>query len=137
MYESPRKDLLEIQVDEKSREYLLEASKWARFISITGLVIAGLLLIFTCYSMWRGGTLGSPAYAIGSFVGALLFIGLYVYPLITILRFSSGVRNGLVQMNQSELKEGMRYLKLTFRFLGVLLILLIIFYIFLAIFTFL
>lgn len=129
MLQPAPKDIIEVTVDEKSREYLLDAAKWARFLSITGLVLAGFLLLLFSYSIWSGGNLRSPAFMVGSVVGMVLIVALYIYPLVTVLRFSTGVKNGLNQLNQLELTEGLRYLKITFRYLGILLILVIAFYI--------
>ncbi|MBL7753855.1 MAG: hypothetical protein JNM44_05200 [Chitinophagaceae bacterium] len=128
------KDIIEVTVDEQSREHLLDAAKWARFLSVTGLVLAGIMLLLFSYSIWSdGAAAGSTSFLVGSTLGIILVIGLYIYPMVTIFRFSTGIRNGLNQFNQPELMEGLRYLKITFRYLGILLILVLVLYILLFI----
>ncbi|MFZ4752137.1 MAG: hypothetical protein ACOYLG_02225 [Chitinophagaceae bacterium] len=130
MLEQNKESIFGIQIDLDSRGYLLETCKWARFLAIVGMVIAGLLMvlmIFTFFSLSRVNDAYSGFYSLYILV-YLGLIAVYIYPVIALYRFSKKVRIGIDQADQVEFNEGLRFLKGTFRYMGIMTIIILAIY---------
>ncbi|HAD33653.1 MAG TPA: hypothetical protein DCF44_04020 [Chitinophagaceae bacterium] len=130
MLEQNKESIFEIQIDLDSRDYLLESCKWAKFLAIVGMVIIGLLMVlmfFSFFSLSLVKDTFSSFYTLYSLV-YLGVIALYSYPVIALYRFSKKVRIGIDQADQVEFNEGLRFLKATFRYIGIMTIIIIAIY---------
>ena len=130
MLEQNKESIFGIQIDLDSRDYLLESCKWAKFLAIVGMVITGLLMVlmfFSFFSLSLVKDTFSSFYTLYSLV-YLGVIALYSYPVIALYRFSKKVRIGIDQADQVEFNEGLRFLKATFRYIGIMTIIIIALY---------
>lgn len=130
MLEQNKESIFGIQIDLDSRDYLLESCKWAKFLAIVGMVITGLLMVlmfFSFFSLSLVKDTFSSFYTLYSLV-YLGVIALYSYPVIALYRFSKKVRIGIDQADQVEFNEGLRFLKATFRYIGIMTIIIIAIY---------
>ena len=130
MLDQNRESIFGIQIDLDSRDYLLETCKWARFLAIVGMVIAGLLMVFVIFTFFSLSQLND---AFNGFYSLyiliyLVVIGIYIYPIISLYRFAKKVRIGIDQANQDEFNEGLRFLKSTFRYMGIMTIIILAIY---------
>lgn len=128
--EQNKESIFGIQIDLDSRDYLLESCKWAKFLAIVGMVITGLLMVlmfFSFFSLSLVKDTFSSFYTLYSLV-YLGVIALYSYPVIALYRFSKKVRIGIDQADQVEFNEGLRFLKATFRYIGIMTIIIIAIY---------
>lgn len=128
--EQNKESIFGIQMDLDSRDYLLESCKWAKFLAIVGMVITGLLMVLMFFSFF---SLSLVNDALSSFytLYSLVYLGviaLYSYPVIALYRFSKKVRIGIDQADQVEFNEGLRFLKATFRYIGIMTIIIIAIY---------
>ena len=120
-----------VSIDSPTRTALLEASKWAKFLAIVGFVMVGLAtvigvggLLFTGVSGLDGGAMLS----IGMAVAYLIMIAIYFFPLLYMFRFSKQIRIGVENDNQDAVNSAFVNLKSYFKFLGILILILLILY---------
>ncbi len=122
-------------LDERSRAYLLETTRWTKFLSILGFIVIGLMFIGMLIMLVAGSAVtaysGSSA-AFGGMVGGTLvfivIIALYVYPIYALWKFGTNMKSGINTNNQEQIIEGFRYQKNMYRFMGILTIIVLAFY---------
>jgi hypothetical protein len=124
-------DIFKLEVDITAKSYMLETARWAKFLAILGFIFMGLGLIFVIF-------MGSFMTSLGGLYGAmsssilivymLLFIGLYFYPVYALLKFSSLVKPALQTANQQQFNEALKYLKNMYKYIGILMIVILALY---------
>ncbi|MFP4664309.1 MAG: DUF5362 family protein [Bacteroidales bacterium] len=105
-------------------ENLDETRKWTKFFAILGFVGAGLMVvaaIVMAFSAPGIGMWGSPLISVLYLVLAVL----YVYPSLYLFRFSEQTRDALAAADDTLLESALHYLKKSFRFLGIMTIVVI------------
>ena len=128
-------------IDTASRAHLSEAAKWARFLAIVGFVICGLIVIVgifagsflsmmsTVYSdEYRGSsalTSGMGAFMAVFYAGMAI---LFFFPYLFLFRFASHMKSALNTNDQHTLNSSFQNLKIMFRYVGILTIVLLSFY---------
>jgi len=134
--------LFGITIDQSSRAHLIEAARWAKFLAIFGMIMCVLVAImglftgttFMSTSTEFSGT-AEPLSIFGPNVGIfmiLLYVGfaiLYFFPCLFLLRFANRMRNALGTNDQLLLNSSFQNLKVMFRYVGILTIIIIVFYI--------
>lgn len=127
-------------IDDMSRSYLSETAKWAKFLSIIGFVICGLLVIAsffigtvfsTSFGRYREFN-DTPSFAGLGILVTLLYLAigvLYFFPCLFLFRFANHMRNALNSNDQLTLNKSFQNLKSMFKFVGILTIIVISFYI--------
>lgn len=133
--ENQHQSLFELQVDHEVTGYLGEIAKWAKFLSIVGFVMVGIMVIvslfagtiMTYYSNAMGG--GMPVMSGGLLtVVYLLFALLIFFPYFYLYNFAKKMQVALRSSNQEELAKSFSNLKSCFKFVGILTIVLLSFY---------
>ena len=128
-------------IDTASRAHLSEAAKWARFLAIVGFVVCGLIVIAGIFagsflSMMSGLSgddyRGSAALTSGwgAFM-AVFYIGmaiLFFFPYLFLFRFANHMKSALNTSDQHTLNSSFQNLKIMFRYVGILTIVLLSFY---------
>ena len=118
----PAESLITFNSDIKN--YLLETSKWCKFLAIVGYIGMGLLILlglcfmvgFSIFS--RVSHLGFPIGIFG-FVYILIAV-LYFFPLNYMYKFSVQLAQGFKSNNQLSVNNGFENLKSLFKFMGIL-----------------
>ncbi len=127
-----------LQVDEHARYYLLQTARWTKFLAITAIVLFSIMLMFIVVTvLFLSGAEGSAAgyqtqgqmNPMLSIAFALIALVLYVYPIYTLLKFSGLVKAGIEAEDQEQFNDALKNLFRMFRFLGVMVIITIIFYV--------
>lgn len=125
----------ELIITEDIRSYIYDTSKWARFLSIVGMVMAGLtaLAAFATTAMIASmnavvGEAANPYAKMGS--GLLTFIMLlvallYFYPSLLLFKYSSSAKSAVLYGDQASLTGAMSKMKSFFKFWGILTIFII------------
>ena len=138
--------LFEFGIDEMSRNHLAETAKWAKFLSIVGFVMCGLIVLasffvgtFFSASTDRYERYGDENPLAGLGILMTLFylaIGvLYFFPCLFLFRFATQMTAALNTNEQVTLNTAFQNLKRMFRYLGILTIIVISLYIFAFIFA--
>lgn len=111
--------------------HLTDAGKWASFLSILGFVFIGLIVMggfvmSIVFAFMPGPALGSnhffpfPAFLIGLIY--LVMGAVYFLPILYLFRFSSRIKQALKYKNQERLSSAFMNLKAHYRFIGILMI---------------
>jgi hypothetical protein len=104
-------------------DYLLEASKWGKFLGIVGYIGMGLLVIVALLVMAGASYLGNikgtgiPTALIS--VIYLILAVIYYFPVTYLFRFSVKIRQGLNSNDEVSITSGFQNLKSLLKFMGI------------------
>jgi hypothetical protein len=148
-----------IEIGHESLGYLDTTRKWTMFFAILGFVFLGLMLVFGLFfgsliSKFTSGVSGlsgmegmegmegmQTAKAVGGVAGIFVFIimlifsAIYFFPLFYLFRFSRHTKNAIANLDANELTLGLKSLKSYWRYIGILVIILLAFYLLVLIFA--
>ena len=129
-------------IDTLSRAHLSEASRWAKFLAVFGMVMCGLVAIMgifigATFSAMPGQfdsgsqnlSLFGPGLGIFMIVLYIGFAILYFFPCLFLLRFANHMRTALATSDQLALNTSFQNLKIMFRYVGILTIIVVALYI--------
>ena len=118
-----------LQFSEPVRADLLESAKWTLFFAILLFILLGLIAIMSFLAMAAGGAAGmiGGVLALGIYGSLIFFPGWFYY------KFSTLTRRALAFSDNDALSEAFVYLKRFYRFVGILMIVVISFYLLFAI----
>ena len=127
--------LFSLSVDQVTKAHLTEAAKWARFLAIVGFVFLGLIIaagIFLSISLATSmsgidatETGFGAAYGIGMAAVYLVLVLIWFFPLLFLLRFSNGAKRALAGNDQTALNSAFQNLKICFRYVGIITIIIL------------
>lgn len=119
----------DLHIDPVSHTHLRETSKWAKFLGIIGFVISVLLVIFALFagtfmskmpdpSGTGAAMMGAGAFAVIFVIAAIIYfiLSLYLY------RFAVKMKVALDSTDQESLASSFQNLKITYRILGIIVI---------------
>ncbi|NOU59520.1 DUF5362 family protein [Marinifilum caeruleilacunae] len=125
MQEHEGREAKPIELNPQSVIYLNDTRKWTMFFSILGFIMIALLLIggifmASMFGAVSGGSL--PFLGSGIAIGAFyLFLAvLYFFPILYLYKFSKLSKDAIYNEDSSQLSMAFRYLKLHYKFLGIL-----------------
>lgn len=127
-----------MQISEQAKKHLLEASKWATFISIVGFIAIALLVVMsfsigTIMANLPEGALGGISPTFFSFF-YLIMAGVYFIPVFYLFQFGQKTKQALMNEDHGLLTFGLKKLKAHYKFLGIVLIIGLVLYFALMIF---
>ncbi len=128
-----------LQIDSTSILYLRETAKWAKFLSIIGFIMCGLLAVLAFFigsimaslsplgDLDGSGTYSSSSVFGGRFVTILYLIIAVVYlmPCLYLYRFTEKMQLALASNDQAFLTSSFSNLKSLFKFMGILMIIML------------
>ncbi len=120
-----------LELSAATRDYLLEVTGWTRFIAIVGFVFVGLMVVGALFFMIGASSVAIPGLGVGVGTLAVIYLlmaALYFFPILYLFRFATKTRYALETMDSIELEDGMANLKAHFKFLGILIIIMLAFY---------
>ena len=135
--------LFSLTIDPGTKAYLNETAKWAKFLSIVAMIVLILVFLFTVLSASVLDnatliTLGGPSarvsqgasnsVRIGMVIGSLIMVAIGFIPLFYLLQFANRMKKALAANQQNILNESFYNLKRYFRFLGIVVIIVLILY---------
>jgi uncharacterized membrane protein len=136
MDQNQNPSLFGLNIDATGQSNLGDAARWAKFLAIVGMVMCVLIVIIgivaaTALSNLNSGFRRSGYYSGGSTYGSsglgatlvvtyIIIAVIYFFPCMFMLRFSNHMQNALKANDQASLNESLKYLKVTFRYMGIL-----------------
>ncbi|HET6768473.1 MAG TPA: DUF5362 family protein [Chitinophagaceae bacterium] len=128
-------------IDTASRAHLSEAARWAKFLAVIGFIVCALIVIVGIFAgsflsmmpgVYNDEYRGSPALTGGlaAFL-AVFYIGLailFFFPYLFLFRFANQMKSALNTNDQQTLNSSFQNLKIMFRYVGILTIILLSFY---------
>ncbi len=137
--EQVNQNLFDLQIDHQSNNYLSEAAKWGKFLAIMGFIFCGLFVIVALFagtyiatSMRGFSTPSSGSGVMGGGIVTVVYIAIalvYFFPCLYLFNFSSKMQAALRGNQQDVLNTSFRNLKSCFKFLGILMIIMLCFWI--------
>lgn len=138
MDQDQQQSIFGLTVDDTNRSHLSEAARWGRFLAIVGFVFCGLIVLLGLYmavsfNKIEGQFSDYPSYrrsyfdgmGIGMAVFYILIAVIYFFPCLFLLRFSNAMKIALVGNDQTQLTESFKNLKVMFRYVGVIMIIIL------------
>ena len=124
-------------IDQVAKAYLLETTKWAKFLAILGFIVYGLAIL-GCLGMILGGTSiasSMPGFDMYSGIGLtglgliyLIIILICFYPTYCLYKFAVKTKEGLQNSNNASLTEGFKNQKNMYKFYGIFTIIMLVIY---------
>ncbi len=137
--------LFGLAIDPIIKTHLSETARWGKFLAIVGFIMCGLIIVggitlaTTVGNMERtygsdigpsfGRTFG-PAFIVVYIIVAII----YFFPCLFLLRFSNKMKTALAADSQADLTLSFQNLKVLFRYVGILTIILLAIYLLAIIF---
>jgi len=126
--------LFGMNVDQVGKSHLADAARWAKFLSIMGFIGCGLVVLIGVFfgsifgilttGLERNSPYGNMPNS-APFGAAMAFIYIvialiYFFPCLFLFRFASKMKSALASNDQETLNISFQNLKATFRFIGIL-----------------
>lgn len=128
-------DSFELQLTESAKTFIRETAKWAKFLSILGFISIGFMVLAALAMFVMGGTIASmtssPIGALGGAMAGILYLLvalLYFFPIRYLYMFSSKMKKAFESNNSQEMTNAFENLKSHYKFIGILMIILLSFY---------
>lgn len=135
-------DSFELQFTPIAQSFLRETAKWAKFLAIVGFIFVGLyvLLALMMFSMGSAmdaasenmdgmGGMGMMGAVGGAAMGVVYLIGalIYFFPILYLYRFAKNTLSALDSNNTEQLTNGLENLKSHYKYMGILMCIILIF----------
>jgi len=133
-------NLFELQVDQRAQFLLRETSRWAKFLSIVGFVLCVMFVLIGIFFGRIFSTMGQqynttpspvPAEMMGIMMTIIYVIIaiIYFFPCLFLFKFSTRMQIALRSNDQNLLTASLTSLKSYFRFVGILTIIAVSFWV--------
>lgn len=110
-------------IDETNKAFLIESSKWGKFLAIVGYVFMGLLVLMGLFFMIGMSVMKSLTdipFNPGLFgIIYIILAIIYYFPVTYLYNFSNKIRQGIMTVNQQAMTDGFGNLKSMFKFTGI------------------
>lgn len=127
--QNPDSPLFNLSIDPLVRSHLSDTARWGRFLAIMGFIGSGLILLAVIFLLANPGQFpqgfgeesGGARFAPVAFVIYMIIaIVLYFLPCLFLFRFATKMKRALATESQEELTISFQNLKVLFRYVGVL-----------------
>ena len=130
---NPLTELEQLALNNRSKNYLKEISKWTFFLSIVGFIGVGFMIILGLFSNVLYGEAFNAIYKdelplnFGwvMTIFYLVFAFIYFMPILYLFKFSRRLKQALSIKNDDKLADALEMLKSHYKFIGVLLIIIL------------
>ena len=115
----------DLQIDSIAHTHLSETAKWAKFLSILGFILSGIIAVVALFAGTILGSLGNSFG--GSIIGAgfimfvyLILSSVYFFMSLFLYRFASKMKLALSMTDQENLNNSFLNLKNLYRLIGII-----------------
>lgn len=130
----------DLKITGQTAIYLREAAKWTKFLSILGLIGIGFYVLAMIFMMLTtaAGSLGPlpnqfGAFSIPYFIIMIIIMVIYALPIWWLYKFSTNLKIALEIKDQATLDSAFNFLKKHYKFIGIMTVIMIVFYILMVI----
>jgi uncharacterized membrane protein len=121
-------ELPKLELELLAIDHLKETRKWSSFLAILMFVLVGVMILMGIFMSLMMKNMPSPVPSYLFSVFYLVMAAIYVAPAYYLYQFSRLSKNAIQFGNTQSLTEALRYLKLHYRFIGILAIVVICIY---------
>jgi hypothetical protein len=132
--QSPISEIQNIELNSASILHLNTTRKWTNFFSIMGFVFMGLIFVAFLFMLFSSSLIPYASFSKLSLLPALFFMIVYAFPIYYLYKFSSISKMALAESNANQLAEAFKYLKMHYRFMGILAIIILSLYLLVILF---
>jgi hypothetical protein len=131
---STESNLFELQLDHEGMSFLADTAKWGKFLAIVGFVFSGLMVILAFFignlmsNLYPLGGLNFSGFGVLGTVVYLIIAALIFFPNLFLFNFARKMQAALRNSDQSSLNASLGSLKLKYKFMGILMIIVLSFY---------
>ena len=118
-----------IVLDRNAIEQLRETRKWTNFVSIVAIAMLGLLIIIAIGVIIALFSSSIGVVGIMPIFPFAIMIAVYSFPIYYLYQFSRFAKQAVQQFDAIALSQALRYLKMHYRYVGILLIVVFAFYV--------
>jgi hypothetical protein len=127
-------EIKKIEIEQDTLKDLDITRKWTMFLAILGFIVIGLMLIIAVVaglflSLFKTSTTLSGLEGILVFIFLLAMTVIYFFPVLYLYRFSKHTANAVKTFDKLELHKAFKNLRSYYVYIGILLIVLLVFYI--------
>lgn len=126
-------------LNQETKAYLVETAKWAKLMAIVGIVMLGLMILASLamgafmgtMMSSMGGDVGGPASALGGGFISFIYIAMaiiYAFPIMYLYKFATKMKLAIANNDQTLLTESLRNLKSCYKFMGIFILIMLVFY---------
>ena len=138
IFKTPENITNDLFLSDNSRIYLKEIGSWGFFLAIMGFIGVGLIVLI---AIFIGPLLSSVSYdsPISSMAGVgfafiyLLIAAIYFFPVYYQYKFSTLIKKAILYKDQVSLELAFKNLKHRYKYIGIMIIVIVGFYLFFAI----
>ncbi|PQJ73683.1 hypothetical protein BTO14_03795 [Polaribacter butkevichii] len=122
---NPITQLEQLTITSASKSFLRETAKWAKFLSIIGFILIGLMLIFAIFATTIFELAAQMQPNIPKGLGLTMTITylvlsvIYFFPVYYLLQFSIKMKKALATKSDETLAKALEMLKSHYKFIGV------------------
>jgi hypothetical protein len=141
MEQNQDSSLFGINVDQTGKLHLAEAAKWAKFLSILGFIFCGLIVLIGIFfgsfmSVFSSRYASNPydelpvsstGFGAAMAVYYIVLALIYFFPCLFMYRFATKMKTALTSNNQEVLNTSFQNLKASFRYVGIITIIMLAF----------
>jgi ATP/ADP translocase len=142
MEQNQNSSLFGLSIDPMTKNHLGDAARWAKFLAIIGFIVCGLIVIIGIFAgsilenfssnRYEGfnsnAQVNTKGFGVMAAVLYILIALLYFFPCLFLFNFASKMKTALLSNDQDTLNSSFQNLKKTFRYVGVLTIIVLSFY---------
>ncbi|MFZ4740602.1 MAG: DUF5362 family protein [Bacteroidales bacterium] len=113
----------ELTISKEIGYFLLETSRWGKFLAIVGYIGKGLLILLALFMMFglsHFSPFSAMPYPMGIFGFVYIIMAIiYYFPATYLYKFSVQMKQGLLSNDQMTVNSGFQNLKSIFKFMGI------------------
>jgi len=121
-----------LNLEGTTKNYMLEAAKWGRFLGIVGFVMLALLVLIALFMIIGGGAMSNiPGFAASGTIIGLMYLLLSArsfFPTLYLYNYSVKMISAITGNSQEDFNVSVENLKSMFKFTGILMIVVLSFY---------
>jgi hypothetical protein len=111
-----------LELESNALNHLKETRMWANLLAIVGFVFLGLMLLIMVIAFSASGFRMLGKFEMLAFIPMILVMVAYFFPFYYLLMFSRYSKQAIMNSDTSLMTLAFKYLKLHYRFMGILLI---------------
>lgn len=141
MEQNPSSSIFNLSIDPLAKSHLSETAKWARFLSIVGMISLVLMILFGLFfsrifsslsgNSFEGSEVSSEWTAGMGMAMAVVYIIIAIiwfFPFLYLLRFANTIKTAVNSNDQNALNVSFQNLKACFRYVGIVTIIVLALY---------
>lgn len=132
MFDNKPQEVNKITIDDTGKKYLLETARWTKFLGLflcVTMVTISAVFSVAIYLMPPNERISQQIISISIICYWLLIIGIYLSPIISLIKFGNLAKSSLAEDNQDVFNQSLKHLRNLFRYIGIMTIVLACLYI--------